>query len=96
MLGSPISFCDSSDASFIGEVVFAPGYYLAPLLDDFNEGKLQLGVTRNWRLGVDAVPAVNACGDAGNAKDAMTAAIEAAQKDINDGKLLPYTLLPKS
>ncbi len=96
VLGSPIGFCDSSDASFIGEVIFAPGYYLAPLLDSFAEGKLDLGVTRNWRLGVDPVPAVHACGDAGDAKEAMNTAVDAAQKDINDGKINPFSMVPQS
>ncbi|MCR1784627.1 BMP family ABC transporter substrate-binding protein [Nocardioides carbamazepini] len=87
VLGSPKTFCDSGDADFIGEVIFAPGYYLAPMLDLFAEGKLELGVTRNWRLGVDPVPAVHACDTAGDGKDAMSQAIEQAQADINAGKI---------
>lgn len=92
VLGSPSTFCDSDDASFIGEVVFAPGYYLAPLLDSFAKGELELGVTRNWRLGVDPVPAVHACDDAGDGKDPMTQAIEQAQADINAGKIDLFAL----
>ena len=87
VLGSPKTFCDSKDASFIGEVVFAPGYYLAPMLDAFADGKLELGVTRNWRLGVDPVPAVHACDGAGDGKDAVGKAIEQAQADVNAGKI---------
>ena len=87
VLGSPKTFCDSKDASFIGEVVFAPGYYLAPMLDLFADGKLELGVTRNWRLGVDPVPAVHACDGAAGGKDAMSKAIEQAQADVNAGKI---------
>ncbi len=87
VLGSPKAFCDSSDGDFIGEVVFAPGYYLAPMLDLFADGELELGVTRNWRLGVDPVPAVRACDSAGDGKDAMSQAIEQAQADVNDGKI---------
>lgn len=87
VLGSPKTFCDSDEASFIGEVVFAPGYYLAPMLDAFAEGELELGVTRNWRLGVDPVPAVSPCGAAGESSDAVSTAIAQAQTEINDGKI---------
>lgn len=95
VLGSPVSFCESTEADFIGEVVFAPGYYLAPMLDAFQEGKLETGLTRNWRLGVDPVPAVNACSSAGDAQSAMTEAIKGASADINAGKIAPYTMVPK-
>ena len=87
VLGSPKSFCDAKEGSFIGEVIFAPGYYLAPMLDMFADGKLELGVTRNWRLGVDPVPAVHPCGDAGAAEDPMSQAIAKAQADVNAGKV---------
>lgn len=92
VLGSPSAFCDSDEASFIGEVIFAPGYYLAPMLDSFAKGELELGVTRNWRLGVDPVPAVHACDDAGDGADAMTDAITQAQVDLNDGKIDLFAL----
>ncbi len=92
VLGSPKTFCDSTEAKFIGEVVFAPGYYLAPMLDAFADGKLELGVTKNWRLGVDPVPTVKTCDNAGDAVDAITAAVTQAQDDINDGKIDPFAL----
>jgi basic membrane protein A len=92
VVGSPINFCDSTSPSFIASVIFAPGYYLAPMLDDFATGKLPLGGTRNWRLGVDPVPAVHACTSAGSEASQVDAAIKQAQTDINNGKIDPLKL----
>lgn len=92
VLGSPDAFCDSTSPAFIGSVVFAPGYYLAPLLDMFATDKLPLGVTRNWRLGIDAVPLVQSCTGAGAAASAMDSAIKKAEADINSGAIDPVKL----
>ncbi|MFS3127933.1 BMP family ABC transporter substrate-binding protein [Nocardioides sp. Bht2] len=92
VLGSPKGLCGGSEGSFIGEVIFAPGYYLAPMLDAFADGKLELGVTRNWRLGVDPVPAVSACKGLGTGEDEMTAAVTQAQADVNSGKVDLFAL----
>jgi len=88
VLGSPTDVCASSGGpSFIGAVVFAPGYYLAPMLDAFADGKLQLGQTRNWRLGVDPVPAVKTCSGAGSDAAVMDAAIKKSEAAVNDGEV---------
>ncbi|WP_235734652.1 BMP family ABC transporter substrate-binding protein [Nocardioides alcanivorans] len=92
VLGSPTDVCDADEISFIGTVVFGPGYYLAPLLDDFAAGELELGQTRNWRLGVDPVPVVKPCASAGDDSALIDAAITKAQDDINNGKVNPFAL----
>ncbi|MEV8511567.1 BMP family ABC transporter substrate-binding protein [Dactylosporangium sp. NPDC051484] len=92
VIGSPIDFCDSTSPAFVASVIFAPGYYLSPLLDDFANGKLPLGGTRNWRLGVDPVPAVRTCSSAGGDGAAIDAAIKQAQTDINNGTIDPLKL----
>ncbi len=92
VLGSPSDVCDADGLSFIGAVVFAPGYYLSPLLDDFAAGQLKLGQTKNWRLGVDPVPAVKPCAAAGDDTELIDTAIKKAQDDINNGRINPFEL----
>lgn len=92
VLGSPSDVCGEDGLDFVGAVVFAPGYYLSPLLDDFAAGELKLGQTKNWRLGVDPVPAVKSCDSAGEHAEAIDEAIKKAQDDINNGRIDPFAL----
>jgi len=41
--------------------IFSPGEYFAAALNDFKDGKVELGVTRMFELGVDPAPSVKVC-----------------------------------
>jgi basic membrane protein A len=41
--------------------IFSPGEYFAAALNDFKAGKVELGVTRMFELGVDPAPSVKVC-----------------------------------
>ena len=96
VMASPIDFCSADEIDVISSVMFAPGYLHVNLLEEFAEGKLELGRKRNWRIGIDPIPTVKACDGAGDAKDAMTESIQQAIDDINNGVVDPVALAEKA
>lgn len=50
-----------AEPQFAVSSVFSPGDYFAAALDDFLAGKVELGTTRIFVLGVDPVPTVKIC-----------------------------------
>ncbi|TQS43419.1 BMP family lipoprotein [Cryptosporangium phraense] len=64
-------------------VIFDPGEYLAAALKDFADGKLAMGVAREWHIGKDPVPTVKLC----NAPDELNRQLESTIADIAAGKL---------
>jgi basic membrane protein A and related proteins len=57
--------------------IFSPGDFFAAALEDFEAGQVELGVTREFRLGVDPVPNVKICDTVDNASE-----VQAAVDDI--------------
>ncbi|TQS45715.1 BMP family ABC transporter substrate-binding protein [Cryptosporangium phraense] len=80
--------CDSTNPRFAISVIFDPGEYFAAALEDFSNGKLAMGVTRNWHLGQDTVPTVRLC----NGTDAQNAQMAQFIADVGSGKIAatPY------
>jgi basic membrane protein A len=77
-----------SEDKFAISSIFSPGDYFAAALKDFEAGKVKLGVTRTFRIGVDPVPTVKVCP---TVKDAATAqaAVDKTIKDIAAGTIDP-------
>ncbi|CUU54757.1 basic membrane protein A [Parafrankia irregularis] len=77
--------CSDPTAKFAISAIFSPGDYFAAALKDFSAGTLKMGVTRHWKMGVDAVPTVKVC--AGT--DEQTAAVNKFISDIGSGAIVP-------
>ncbi len=77
-----------SEDKFAISSIFSPGDFFAAGLRDFEAGKVTLGITRTFRIGVDPVPTVKVCP---TVKDAATAqaAVDKVIKDIASGALDP-------
>ncbi|GAA0253532.1 BMP family ABC transporter substrate-binding protein [Cryptosporangium japonicum] len=75
--------CDSTSPKFQVSSIFDPGEYFAAALQDFADGKLKMGVSRDWHLGKDPVPTVKICG--GTA--AQNTALETFISDVGSGKI---------
>jgi len=50
-----------AEDKFAVSSIFSPGEYFAGALNDFKAGKIELGVTRIFKLGEDPVPSVTVC-----------------------------------
>lgn len=50
-----------AEDKFAVSSIFSPGEYFAAALNDFKAGKVELGVTRMFELGVDPAPSVKVC-----------------------------------
>ena len=50
-----------SEGTYAISVIFDPGVYFGAALQDFADGELQMGESREWHLGVDSVPTVTLC-----------------------------------
>ncbi|MFI5956745.1 BMP family ABC transporter substrate-binding protein [Cryptosporangium sp. NPDC051539] len=75
--------CASTSPKFQVSSIFDPGEYFAAALQDFSEGKLKMGVARDWHIGKDPVPTVKICD--GTAE--QNTALETFIKDIGSGKI---------
>jgi basic membrane protein A len=82
--------CSSTDPKFDISVIFSPGDYFTAALEQFAAGKLQMGVTRTWHLGVDPVPTVKICNDS-----AAQAKVDQFIKDIGSKKIVPTAEVAK-
>jgi basic membrane protein A len=77
-----------SEDKFAISSIFSPGDYFAAALKDFEAGKVKLGVTRTFRIGVDPVPTVKVCPTVKDAAAAQ-AAVDKTIKDIASGTIDP-------
>jgi len=67
--------CDNSEDYDVSGI-FSPGAFFAGILEDFNAGTVELGITRTFHIGVDPVPTVKVC-------DSVTGAA-AIQTQVDD------------
>jgi basic membrane protein A len=77
-----------AEDTFAISVIFDPGEYFAAALGDFAEGKLTLGETREWHMGVDPVPTVKLC-DASGATAEQKQKLDDFMASIGDGTIDP-------
>jgi len=66
--------------------IFSPGDYFAAALEDFEAGKVELGVTRTFMLGKDPVPTVKVCDSVDGAAD-IQAQIDALIEQVGAGEI---------
>lgn len=66
--------------------LFSPGEFFAAALVDFESGQVELGVTREFRLGVDPVPNVKVCDSVDGAAD-IQAAVDAVVEQVASGEI---------
>lgn len=78
-----------AEPQFAVSSIFSPGDYFAAALQDFAAGKVELGTTRIFVLGVDPVPTVKICDSVEGAAelqvqlDDMIAKIASGEVDVN-------------
>lgn len=75
--------CASTDPKFDISVIFDPGSYLTAALQQFADGKLEVGTKKTWKMGVDAVPTVKFC----NGSADQNAKLKQFMSDIGSGKI---------
>ena len=76
------------EEAFAVSSIFSPGDFFASALVDFEAGKVALGVTRTFRIGVDDVPNVKICETVPNAAELQAQADEVIQQ-IAAGEIDP-------
>lgn len=75
--------CSSADPTFDISVIFDPGSYLTAALQQFADGKLEIGTKKTWKMGVDEVPTVKFC----KGTDEQSKKLEQFMSDIGSGKI---------
>jgi basic membrane protein A len=75
--------CSVSDPKFAVSVIFSPGDYFAAALTPFKDGKLRVGTSLTFHMGVDPVPTVKFCQPTGD----QAAVLSQTIKDIGTGKI---------
>lgn len=75
--------CEDPSVHYDISVIYSPGAYFAAALSDFENGKLPMGGTRSWRIGVDPVPTVIMC----DPNTALQPQVDQAMKDIAAGTI---------
>ncbi|TQS45712.1 BMP family ABC transporter substrate-binding protein [Cryptosporangium phraense] len=83
--------CGEPGNKFAVSVIFDPGEYFNAALSDFADGKLKMGVSRDWHLGKDSVPTVKLC----NGTADQNAKLKQFIEDIGSGKVVPDTEVSK-
>jgi basic membrane protein A len=66
--------------------IFSPGDYFAAALEDFAAGKVEVGVTRIFKIGEDPVPTVKVCPSVPGA-DALQQQVDAMIADVASGEV---------
>jgi basic membrane protein A len=74
------------EEKFAVSSIFSPGEYFAGALNDFKAGKIKLGVTRIFKIGVDPVPSVKVCKSVDGYEDIQTK-VDSLIDDIASGKV---------
>lgn len=75
--------CSSTNPKFAVSVIFDPGDYFLAALQLFKAGKLPMGVTKVWQMGIDPFPTVKLCNGTTQQNQEMAQFI----KDIGSGKI---------
>ncbi|HWG75064.1 MAG TPA: BMP family ABC transporter substrate-binding protein [Acidimicrobiales bacterium] len=79
-------FCSLSSPKFAINAVYNPGYYLQYALQDFAQGKMRVGTTKQFNFGLTPVPTVQFCNPTG-AESNQT--LNALMSQIGSGQLNP-------
>lgn len=79
--------CDDEDGRFGVSGLFAPGLYFENLLHDFSEGRVAVGTTIQYLVGVDPVPGAKVCDTVENAAD-IQAIVDETAAGIADGSIV--------
>lgn len=77
--------CD--DERFGVSALFAPGLFFANMLQDFEDGIVEIGVTKIYEVGVDEYPSAKVCEWLDGADEMQDAVLEAAE-EIGSGELV--------
>jgi basic membrane protein A and related proteins len=77
-----------SDDRFAISSLFSPGELFAGSLQDFAEGDLRIGVTKQFRIGKDPVPSAKICPHVENADD-LQAKLDDLMERIGSGEIDP-------
>ena len=80
-----------AEEKFAISSIFSPGDFFAAALEDFEAGKVELGVTRTFRMGVDPVPTVKVCDSVEGAEDIQQVVDDTIQQ-VADGEIDPEAL----
>ncbi len=88
-------WCDRTGVKFSIEEVYNPGYLLAPALTQFAHGKMRVGVTEQFAMGVTSAPAVEFCAGAGVPMSASTA-LTTFIKQVESHKITATALVKKT
>ncbi|MBO4208733.1 BMP family ABC transporter substrate-binding protein [Micromonospora echinofusca] len=75
--------CASTSPKFDISVIFDPGQYFAAALQLFADGKLTMGVAKEWQLGVDQYPTIKIC----NGTAEQNAKLATLMSDIGSKKV---------
>lgn len=75
--------CSSESPAFDISVLFSPGDYFESALKQFAAGKLAMGSTRIWKIGVDPYPTIKYC----NASSAFEKRLATFINDLGSGKI---------
>ena len=78
-----------AENTFAMSVIFDPGEYFGAALQEFAEGKLQMGAERKWKLGVDQVPAITLCNGTAEQKQKLADFIS----QIGSGAVQPTAVI---
>lgn len=76
--------CDDEDGRFGISGLFAPGLYFENLLRDFAEGRVDVGTTIVYQVGLDPVPNAKVCDTVENAEE-LQAVVDEVAAAIADG-----------
>lgn len=78
--------CDDPEGRFAVSGLFAPGLYFENLLHEFANGRVEVGTTTVYKVGVDPVPNAKVCDVIDNAAD-LQAAVDLVAAGIADGSV---------
>lgn len=77
--------CDSTAPKYAISVLFSPGDYFESALKQFADGKLGMGISKVWQLGVDPYPTVKMC----SGTDEQSTKLADFMKKIGSGEVDP-------
>ncbi len=75
--------CEDPTTPFSISSIFSPGAYFAAALGEFKNNSLEMGKTREWRVGKDPVPSVKLCGEFAS----LQPQADEMMKKIGDGEI---------
>jgi basic membrane protein A len=90
-LSSGTELCGSTSPKFAISVLYSPGDYFLAALKLFKAGKLQMGVSKTWHMGVDPYPTAQICDPTGD----QAAELKSFIAKIGDGQINPAAEVKK-